>query len=302
MHLNGSRAHQEPPAPTPLLLIWKCVRCGLDFGSREELRLHVLTSERHFICAECVGDGEWLDFLTERALRSHAWGRHREDDAAGVGFSRGNAADGSGGESTCRTKEGNGKGKAEEDAKRDAASAARRDTPLDRFFASFGGFAYDSRLSPEASFRQLEQHQGWQDRRDGPAKDAWKRYQRALVDEVEMWFGDENDLTAWRTLCRAVGRFDPPGEIRKCKAILRNTHVNIVDLIAWGRKGGGESDGEASSSLIQVFRSVEQLREYTLSSGKVFAKDQLNEYKGGNVVLRHLLRHLRKGGRGRGSF
>ncbi|KAL7799951.1 hypothetical protein V8C37DRAFT_366123 [Trichoderma ceciliae] len=289
MHLQGSRAHQEPTLTTaPLVFIWKCVRCDLDFGSRDELRLHILVSERHFVCGECVGDGEWLDFLTERALKSHFGGRHRMD-AMGL------RAEGV--EKSDESNDGVRMKKDKKDKKkrdRACSTSTRQETPLDRFFTSFAGFPYDPHLSPEASLKLLEQDQGWESRKHGPAKDAWKRYQRALVKEVEMWFGDEDDLTAWWTLCKAVGHCDPPEDVRMCKAILRNTHVNIVDLIDWGRRRGGED--EASS--IEVFRSVEELRKYTLDRDKVFAMRELKEYKGGNVVLRHLLRHLLEKGRG----
>lgn len=235
MHLRGNKAHREPattmtaaaaaaaatataaaaaPAPALLVFIWKCVRCGLDFGSRDELRLHILASEdRHFICARCVETGEWLDYLTHRALRSHVWAKHRPDGTDVEG-------------QATEKKSGGGSKRGKKSSKeQERASPQGQATPLDRFFASFAGFAYDAHLSPEASFKLLEHDQGWADRRFGPGKDAWKRYQRALVKEVEMWFGDEHDLAAWWTLCRAVGCLEPPEEIRKCKAVGISLHI-----------------------------------------------------------------------------
>ncbi|PTB72405.1 hypothetical protein M440DRAFT_1319940, partial [Trichoderma longibrachiatum ATCC 18648] len=113
-------------------------------------------------------------------------------------------------------------------------------------------------------------------------------YQKALLQEVELYFGNENDPKAWRTLCRAVGRADAPEDIKKCESILRNIHVNIVDLVHWGIKGGEDVKG----NRVKAFKSVDELRQYTKDQGKVFSQAQLMQYNGGNVVLRHLLRRL----------
>ncbi|KAL6788582.1 hypothetical protein J3E68DRAFT_122799 [Trichoderma sp. SZMC 28012] len=267
MHLRDNKAHDSDPDPDPAATmeqeedVWKCVRCETEFDSQGGLTTHVLSSEKHFACMTCLEDGQWEDFLTKRALKSHMWGKHKQkiDELK---------------------KDTKGKGKAEV-----------RETPLDGFFTSFMGFVYDPHLSPEASWKKLRRFQGWKGLppnggRSDEENHAWGRYQGALVREVEMWFGDEKDLTAWRTLCKAVGEVDPPDEIRECKKILRTTHVNIVDLIDWGRKGGDENEGKK----VRIFKSVEELANYSVKSRKIFFKEQLKEYRGGNVVLKHLLR------------
>ncbi|KAL7808642.1 hypothetical protein V8C26DRAFT_412762 [Trichoderma gracile] len=168
----------------------------------------------------------------------------------------------------------------------------RPQTPLDTFFSSFKSFKYKPSRSPSASWKQLAASQGWPPRKpkaNAPGRDAWDRYQKALAKEVELWFGNENDPKAWKTLCRAVGRADAPEDIKQCKTILRNTHVNIVDLIHWGRKGGEEAEDNAAP---EVFKSLQELKDYTFRSHKIFEQEQLREYNGGNVVLRHLLRRL----------
>lgn len=202
MHLRDSKAHTSESAATTEEEedAWKCVRCETDFESWEELRMHVLLSEKHFACMECLENGQWEDFLTKRALKSHVWGKHKHD---------------SGSQSKKKDTKGKGKGKGKVEV---------RETPLDGFFTSFTGFVYDPHLSPEASWKKLRRFQGWKGlppdgRRSEEENDAWGRYQRALVREVEMWFGDEKDLTAWWTLCRAVGEVDPPDEIRECKKV-----------------------------------------------------------------------------------
>lgn len=56
------------------------------------------------------------------------------------------------------------------------------------------------------------------------------------------------------------------------------THVNLCDLMKAGIKGGA----------IPVFANVNDLREYTLSQGKIFPKE--DAYAGG--LLKFLLREI----------
>ncbi|KFZ20244.1 hypothetical protein V501_00256 [Pseudogymnoascus sp. VKM F-4519 (FW-2642)] len=65
---------------------------------------------------------------------------------------------------------------------------------------------------------------------------------------------------------------------------VRTRHVNVVDLIEWGRKGG-----DIGETNIQIFKSVTELSEYSKRTGKVF-RNNLASSDNGNVVLRHLLR------------
>ncbi|KAJ5372465.1 hypothetical protein N7517_004471 [Penicillium concentricum] len=77
-------------------------------------------------------------------------------------------------------------------------------TPLDMFFQSFTGFMYNQALPPSDSYTQLKRFRRWGDN-DPEDKRAWKQYQSALELEVKMWFGAEDDLGAWHSLCRAIG-------------------------------------------------------------------------------------------------
>jgi hypothetical protein len=61
--------------------------------------------------------------------------------------------------------------------------------------------------------------------------------------------------------------------------IVRKTHVNIVDLIEWGRSDRREK--------VQTFDTMGDLRDYTKDTGKVFRNRFVGEDR--NVVLRHLL-------------
>ena len=61
---------------------------------------------------------------------------------------------------------------------------------------------------------------------------------------------------------------------------MRGRHVNIVDLIAWARRG--------ETGSVQIFSTVKALSDYSYGEHKLYNKDQL----GPGVVLRHLLRML----------
>lgn len=128
-----------------------------------------------------------------------------------------------------------------------------------------------------------------------------------MQEEVKVWFGSENDIHAWHHLCRAVGVQDPPATREQCEQAclstypckrreragtntdqrLRNTHVNIVDLIEWGRTG-------QTDTSVEVFGTEEALVDYTKRKGKYFPQDGVENDAGEkNVVLRHLLRKMR---------
>ncbi|KAF1809571.1 hypothetical protein P152DRAFT_153006 [Eremomyces bilateralis CBS 781.70] len=156
------------------------------------------------------------------------------------------------------------------------------ETPLDAFFRSFPTFSYDPSLPPATSYANLRKHKGW---RPGDASnDAWRRYQDALEGELRMWYGAEDDLTAWHALCRAIGIEPLPRTCGQCERAVRRTHVNIVDLIEWGRKRGDKE------KRVQTFQTVAELREYCSRTGKIFSNT--TDRKDSNVVLRHLLRKL----------
>ena len=63
---------------------------------------------------------------------------------------------------------------------------------------------------------------------------------------------------------------------------MRKTHVNIIDLIEWGRKRGD------TEKKVQTFRKLEELQDYTKETKKFFHFSPDQEDK--NVVLSNLLR------------
>ena len=68
---------------------------------------------------------------------------------------------------------------------------------------------------------------------------------------------------------------------------VRHRHVNLVDLIEWGRNGG-----ESGGRKVRIFRSVKELRQYSNETHKIFRNDLDEDAKEGGVILRHLLRRL----------
>ncbi|KAH7406320.1 hypothetical protein DE146DRAFT_651342 [Phaeosphaeria sp. MPI-PUGE-AT-0046c] len=72
-------------------------------------------------------------------------------------------------------------------------------TPLDVFFRSFPTFDYDPSQPPATSYARLQAQEGWR-RGDAASADAWDRYQLALEGELHLWFGEEDDLSAWHAL------------------------------------------------------------------------------------------------------
>ncbi|TEY47671.1 hypothetical protein BOTCAL_0302g00190 [Botryotinia calthae] len=157
------------------------------------------------------------------------------------------------------------------------------ETPLDVFFHSFPTFDYDPSLPPATSYTDLRRHEGWH-RGSAVSDDAWNKYQDALNSELHMWYGVENDLTAWHALCRAIGVEPLPTTSEQCDEVVRRTHVNIVDLIEWGRSGSEEK--------AETFRDITGLRAYTKETDKIFRNTF--DQEGGHVVLRHLLRKIFK--------
>lgn len=64
----------------------------------------------------------------------------------------------------------------------------------------------------------------------------------------------------------------------ECEQKIKDTHVNLVDLVERGRTG----------KRVQLFPNLEGLRKYTMDTGKFFPKE--NAYAGG--VLKFLLREI----------
>lgn len=96
------------------------------------------------------------------------------------------------------------------------------DGSLDEFFNFYHSFRYDASTSPAISFASLQDHlrkrHKWpRDNRE--CKELWHRYQVALTQEFNLWFGVEDDLDAWHSLCRAVRITPLPTTCELCRSV-----------------------------------------------------------------------------------
>ncbi|KAM0277624.1 hypothetical protein ACHAQH_005652 [Verticillium albo-atrum] len=273
-HITASSVHSTDH------LALCCSRCNNKvFTSVHGKLQHVLSSPKHRVCVLCP---EHWDFETKAQLKHHFKIQH-------PGQSASNAQSDAGPfqvtdiRSPDATREATTSTPAQPQAQVHVESAPA--TPLDRFFLSYTPFPYEAGLPPTTSLKALIRHLGWP-HRSVEVKNLRADYQKALRQEVDVWFGREDDLEAWHTLCRAVGISRPPGTIEQCTQVLRKTHVNIVDLIEWGRN--------RDLGSVEVFETRERLVEYSLEHGKIFPVKEVQAHGETNVVLRHLLRRFKR--------
>ncbi|TLS21752.1 uncharacterized protein PpBr36_09443 [Pyricularia pennisetigena] len=263
-HLRDSPVHAS---------MYKCQKCDRSFSSDEALQQHLRDSPVHASMYECKKCDRY--FSSDEALQQHV----RDSPAHAPSFDC----------ETCdrafKTDEALQQHLKYADAHQQQ-SQPQLTTPLDEFFLSFEGFEYIPSQPPAKSFARLEKHQGWQ-RGAAAAKKAWNKYQDALDSELQMWYGPSDDLTAWHALCRAVGINPLPQSCGQCKKAVHKKHVNIVDLVDWSRNRG------RSEKPVQTFRSVAQLQDYTIATGKIYSKRQAKAgSQGKKTVLKHLLRQI----------
>lgn len=196
-----SKASLKQHKRTSLAHAFNCTPCNRRFDSEEALQQHIRDSPAHtrsFDCKDCD-----RSFDSEEALQQHL----RDSPAHAPSFDC----------ETCNRSFGNDE--ALEQHLRDSRIHQQdTETPLDVFFRSFPTFNYDPSLPPATSYANLQRQEGW--RRDNAASnDAWNRYQDALQSELHMWYGAENDLTAWHALCRAIGVEPLPKTCEQCEEV-----------------------------------------------------------------------------------
>lgn len=166
---------------------------------------------------------------------------------------------------------------------------------IDKFFTAYSEFDYDNSASFMEEFYRMCDFFGW--RRDDPdRKDAHEKFRRAMVQEFNSLYGEDvDDLSSWQDLCKVVRISPVPNDIETCRKVrllipllmaylmntkqkIKETHVNLVDLVDRGRTG----------KRVRLFSSLEELRAYTISTRKFFPKE--DAYAGG--VLKFLLREI----------
>lgn len=190
------RHKQESPAHA-----FDCITCGRHFSNATALQQHLRDSRVHapsFDCDDCD-----RSFGSEQALQQHL----RDSPVHAPSFDC----------EVCNRTFGSEEALGQH-VRDSRVHQQAPETPLDVFFRSFQAFEYDPSLPPATSYAYLREHEGWR-RGEAASDDAWNRYQDALESELRMWYGAENDLTAWHALCRAIGVEPLPQTCEQCEEV-----------------------------------------------------------------------------------
>jgi len=159
-------------------------------------------------------------------------------------------------------------------------SESGAEAPLEVFFVQFAslGFSYKPESSAHKNFDRLCNISRWT-KNSAERRDARVGFKDALVQQFNFIYGtDGNNLAAWQNLCSVIGIEPVPGDIKECRKVVWDAHVNIVDLIETKRTG----------DEVQTFNSLDELAEYTKRTKRFFPKE--NAYQGG--LLKELLREI----------
>lgn len=191
------------------IMTFRCTICDRLFNSQGALEQHKRESSAHapsFDCKTCDRSFKSQDALEQHKRDSHV---HAPSFACKICDRSYNSQD------------------ALEQHKRDSPLHRQdTETPLDVFFRSYPTFNHIPSLPPATSFANLRRHEGWH--RDSPESDeAWNNYQDALKSELRMWYGAEDDLTAWHALCRAIGVVPLPQTPAQCEKV----KYCVVDIL-----------------------------------------------------------------------
>ncbi|KAL0955085.1 hypothetical protein HGRIS_004002 [Hohenbuehelia grisea] len=143
------------------------------------------------------------------------------------------------------------------------------------FFAHYPDFHYMPTASITDEFYRLCDQKGW-DREDPERADAKELFNDALVQTFNTIYGtDEKDIVSWQSLCAILRIVPIPQDLEACVEVVRNTHVNLVDLV------------DHRGQSVHIFSTLQDLQKYT-RAGKYFPKE--NAYAGG--LLKYLLREI----------
>ncbi|KAI9851244.1 MAG: hypothetical protein M1838_004163 [Thelocarpon superellum] len=149
---------------------------------------------------------------------------------------------------------------------------------LDTFFAGYPEFNYRRGQSSTREFYRMCDFFGW-DRDDPERGEAHDDFKTALVQQFNSLYGtDEESIESWRGLCLALDVDPLPDNVKDAKEIFKGMFVNLVDLV----------DTANTGDEVTQFGSLEELKEYTINTGKYFPKE--SAYAGG--MLKHLLREI----------
>ncbi|KAF8155206.1 hypothetical protein K438DRAFT_1621998 [Mycena galopus ATCC 62051] len=152
--------------------------------------------------------------------------------------------------------------------------------PLDSFFAGYPRFKYDSNAPVSAQYQALCRLYGFS-RKPPHVSRVHADYQLALTQAFEAIYGkDVNNLGNLQSLSRVL-EIDPiPQTVWACQAAIREVHVNLVDLVDWGKSGG-------RAPPCKRFGTLDDLADYTRMTRKFFPQG-----KTVGTLLKFLLRHI----------
>lgn len=90
---------------------------------------------------------------------------------------------------------------------------------IEEFYMQYEGFQYDPYLPYKNQIVALCDHYGWK-KYDEDRDIAWEGLREALVLQFNEIYGeDENDISAWRSLCEILGVFPIPRGLVACRQV-----------------------------------------------------------------------------------
>ncbi|KAJ4005955.1 hypothetical protein NW752_001201 [Fusarium irregulare] len=147
---------------------------------------------------------------------------------------------------------------------------------IDQFFAEYPEFDYNSSNPIWTEFYRMSDSFDWD---SDDEEDAKREFKAAMVKQFNDIYGtDPDNLQNWQKLCHVLNIEPVPSRLGQCRQRVRQTHVNLVDLVETGNTG----------MPVKVFENLEQLQRYTIKNEKFFPK--YSAYHGG--LLRFLLREI----------
>ncbi|KAK0618239.1 hypothetical protein B0T17DRAFT_509788 [Bombardia bombarda] len=109
-----------------------------------------------------------------------------------------------------------------------------------------------------------------------------KSKNKATADATAAYFRaryNSTSLSDWQRLCRDLDLDDELlGSIAKCKKALRKVHVNIYDF----------QSALSEGTPVHHFKNDNQLREYTIRTGKTFPRGHAKESGPVRALMREI--------------
>ncbi|CAE6473717.1 unnamed protein product [Rhizoctonia solani] len=154
---------------------------------------------------------------------------------------------------------------------------------IKNFFAQYPEFDYDPTKHYIDEFYRMTKQFRWNSKgtleQQAKFRAARENVDRASVHQFNEIYGtDVDDHAAWQKIFEILRMGKAPKRIGACKRRVREYHANLCDLVHNHARGKGT----------KRFRSAEELRDYTIRTGKFFPQKHADA--GG--LLRFLLRHL----------